>query len=472
MIGITKGNIEYDKFLVAAHKTDAHLAKFIEEKLPRDQFLQAVRITKKVKPGLFRRIQGCVEAAEAGHEERIRTAKTKGAHFFKQEFWSVAQEFYKTYSCEAGFTADKSVRKTVTISIRGDRPKKAWSPELLHLQDKLVNKVDSERKWTFSFDNRTFIANLNQEEIDILRKDNSVYRIVEEPEAHILWGEYAPYPAYTPGAENTDWGVSKINASYAWAKGFKGQGVKVAVIDSGIDYNHVDLVDRYKGGYNFVAVNDNPMDDHMHGTHCCGIVGASDNGLGYKGVAPEVDLYAVKVLNAKGSGSFGDIAAGIDWCVINGMDIISMSLGGVAACSGATEAACINAWNYGLVVVAAAGNEGENCPEEGCVIMPGNCTAVIAVGSIDKDEYRSLYSSYGPEVELTAPGEGITSCWLVGHDPYGDGLNIVGDYWFSASGTSMACPHVAGACALIKSWYPDATNYEIRQWLRDNAVDL
>jgi len=213
----------------------------------------------------------------------------------------------------------------------------------------------------------------------------------------------------------------------------------------------------------------------MHGTYCCGIVAGADNSMGYKGIAPECDLYAGKALNAKGSGSFADIAACVDWCRVNEMDIVSMSLGGDAVCSGVLADAINLAWTAGLVIIAAAGNNG---PALDSVTMPGNCTAAIAVSAVDKDEFFAGFSSQGPEVEIAAPGEGITSAWLVGHDMYGDidpevaGDHIVGTSWYWANGTSASCPHVAGAAVLIKCWYPDATNYEIRSWLRDNAKDL
>jgi subtilisin family serine protease len=469
-----QGNVEYKELIVAAHKTDSCMGRFVEELLPATQFPKAIRIMREKRPDLYKKLQECIRSSEAGHRERIYANKTGKTRLDRRTFWEIVQEFYKVYSCEAGLTTDKSVRKPVTIYIRGNKPKKQWPADILRFQDKLVKKFHSKRKWTFSFDSRVFTADLNQEEIDDLRKNKDIYRIIEEPEAHILYGEYAPYPAFNAAAENTDWGVTKLNPSYAWAKGIKGQGVKVGVIDSGVDRYHVDLIDRYKGGYNFVSGNNNPADDNFHGTYCCGIVCASDNGMGYTGVAPLADLYAIKCMNAKGSGSFGDIAAGVDWCVANGMDIISMSLGGDMACSGVLADACNNAWTQGLILVAASGNSGHlDCSlDVGCVLSPANCSSVIAVGSIDKDEFRSGFSSFGPEVELIAPGEGITSSWLVGHDNYGDGVHIVGSSWYWANGTSAACPHVTGACALIKCWYPAATNYEIREWLRNNAKDL
>lgn len=433
------GNIEYKEVIVAARKVDSYMGKFIEELLPAAQFPKAMRIMREKRPDLYNKFLECFSSTKAGHRERIQANKTGRTKLVRRMFWEIVQEFYKVYSCEAGLTPDKSVRRAVTIYIRGNKPKKQWPSDILRLQDKLVKKVHSKRKWTFSFDSRVFTADLNQEEIDELRKNSDVYRIIEEPEAHIVYGEYAPYPAFVEGVENVDWGVTRLNPSYAWAKGIKGQGIKVCVVDTGIDMNHVDLADRYKGGYNFIGGNDNPFDDHSHGTHCSGIIGASENSIGYTGMAPLVDLYACKGLNAKGSGSLADIAAGVDWCVTNGMDIISLSLGADMACSGVLADSCNNAWNQGLVVVAASGNSGHlDCSlEVGCVLFPANCSATIAVGSIDKDEFRSDFSSFGPEVELITPGEGITSAWSVGYDMYGDGLHIVGGSWYWANGTCL-----------------------------------
>jgi subtilisin family serine protease len=310
-----------------------------------------------------------------------------------------------------------------------------------------------------------------------LAESSRVYRVEEEPLATILWGEYAPYPTYSAGVENTDWGVSQLNTSFAWAKGIKGAGIKVCVIDTGCNTGHVDLVDRYVGGYNFLAGSTNVEDDHGHGTHCSAIICASDTGTGYIGVAPEADLYACKVLNSKGSGSFTDIAAAVDWGRVNEMDVLSMSTGAANyACQGTTMDAINNAWGAGLMVIVAAGNEGhkEDCDDEDCVCFPANCSAALCVGAIDRDEYCAEFSSRGPEMEIAAPGVGVTAAKPPGYNMYGadDTDHLVGSDWLWANGTSMACPHVAGACCLIKCWFPDATNVEIRTWLRDNAKDL
>ena len=153
------------------------------------------------------------------------------------------------------------------------------------------------------------------------------------------------------------WGVKQIGAGVVQESGNTGAGIKVAVIDTGINRLHEDLIGNYKGGWDYVNNDNDPMDDNGHGTHCAGIIAAADNGIAVVGVAPQANLYAVKVLNSAGSGSTSTVIAGIQWAVQNQMQIISMSLG---SSSGTTslQQACDTAYNKGIVVVAAAGNSG------------------------------------------------------------------------------------------------------------------
>jgi subtilisin len=162
-------------------------------------------------------------------------------------------------------------------------------------------------------------ASLPEEEIEKLKKngkiayieENAVYTVVEP----------------LPGEEYMNaWGVLHIGAEIVNASGNKGTGVKVAVLDTGIDYTHPDLDDNYVGGYDFVFNDDDPFDDsfNSHGTHVAGIIAAEENGIGVIGVAPEADLYAVKVLDGAGFGLEAWIIAGIEWAVFNGIEIINL----------------------------------------------------------------------------------------------------------------------------------------------------
>jgi subtilisin len=255
--------------------------------------------------------------------------------------------------------------------------------------------------------------------------------------------------------EFTDsWGVIHIGADKVW--GFnKGAGVHVAIIDTGIDKDHPDLEANIAGGVNFVSgrgrdktADPDAWDDgHGHGTHCSGIVAADDNGFGVVGVAPDASLYGVKVLDDRGRGKASDFIAGLEWAVDgpNGVpgdeddaEIISISLTMYDPIDGSVTAACDAAYAAGLLLVAAAGNT-----SGGCVTSPAGHPSVVAVSAIDASNEIAGFSADGPEVELTAPGVDIYSTYKNG------------DYT-SMDGTSMSCPHVAGAAAL--AW---ATGYYV-----------
>ncbi|MFW9996967.1 MAG: S8 family serine peptidase [Candidatus Odinarchaeota archaeon] len=263
--------------------------------------------------------------------------------------------------------------------------------------------------------------------------------------------------------DTLDWGVDKINAEVVWggyedaknvASGnYAGQGVKVAVIDTGIDYTHSDLNDNYQGGYDFVNGDSDPMDDHGHGTHCAGIIAAEDNGAGVIGVAPQAQLYGVKVLNSAGSGTYSDIISGIDWARNNGMDVISMSLGGSSGTS-ALESALINANNAGIVIAAASGND-----YSGSISYPARYASTIAVGATDSSDTRASFSNYGNELDVTAPGVNIYS-------------TVAGGGYQTMSGTSMATPMVSGVVALMLSKDPTLTPAEVRSILHSTSLDL
>ncbi|MCS4542065.1 MAG: S8 family peptidase [Euryarchaeota archaeon] len=260
-------------------------------------------------------------------------------------------------------------------------------------------------------------------------------------------------------AQETPWGVRRIGADVAWSI-TKGTGVKVAILDTGIDYNHPDLDANIKGGIDLVGkgYSTNPRDwndKNGHGTHCAGIVAAEDNSIGVVGVAPEASLYAVKVLNDGGLGFTSDIIEGIDWCASNGIQVISMSFGSSAP-SDAERQACNNASNLGLLLVAAAGNDG---PSNNTINYPAGYDSVIAVGATDSSDQIAYFSSRGTQIELVAPGVSIYSTYK-------------GDDYATLSGTSMSCPHVSGTAALIWAAFPSWTNTQVRAQLQETAGDF
>jgi subtilisin len=199
--------------------------------------------------------------------------------------------------------------------------------------------------------------------------------VVEGPEqaaqglAHAPFVRYVesdPYGAVWTQEDTLVYGVDNIDAEVVWGGANKatnvipgrgGAGINVAVIDTGIDCSHPDLSPNCLYGVNYVSKGKDPVDDHGHGTHVAGIIAARDNGFGVIGVAPEATLYAVKVLDANGFGSFSAVASGIVWATRNGMDVINMSLGG-GGFSQAVADAVEAAWADGVLVVSAAGNAG------------------------------------------------------------------------------------------------------------------
>jgi len=283
--------------------------------------------------------------------------------------------------------------------------------------------------------------------------------------------------------------VSAINAPAAWAAGYTGKGITVAVVDTGI-YPHPDLTEpanRIIGFKDFVNKKTSPYDDCGHGTHVAGIIagnGGKSNGQ-YKGVAPEANLVGVKDLDNTG-GRSSDVIAGIQWVVQNkatyNIKVINLSLGAPATQSYATDPlsqAAGAAWDAGLVVVAAAGNNG---PAAGTINTPGINAHIITVGAVDdrgtvdtKDDVIAGFSSRGPTIDgltkpdLVAPGVNITS--LASETSYlpkknsGPGgkpgkaaqaepqekpaQTTITNYYVTMSGTSMATPMVAGTAALI-----------------------
>ena len=287
-------------------------------------------------------------------------------------------------------------------------------------------------------------AELSEIQISRLRADPRVAYIEEDGEVHALDTEL-----------DDSWGVKHIDAGNVHPNN-KGTGINVAIIDTGIDYGHPDLDDNYKSGYDFVNGDNDPMDDHGHGTHCAGIIAAEDNDQGVIGVAPEAFLYAVKVLDSGGSGYLSNVVAGIEWAIENNIDIISMSLGTNYDYQTLREA-CDKAYAAGIILVAAAGNDysERRGRERDTVDYPARYDSVIAVGATDETDVKASWSSTGPTLELAAPGVDIYSTYL-------------GNSYATKSGTSMACPHVAGTAALILA----GPNGGARTIFQDTADDL
>ena len=233
-----------------------------------------------------------------------------------------------------------------------------------------------------------------------------------------------------PSQEFADWGIWLTRLPDIWSD-TQGEGVRVAVLDTGVDPDHPDLQDGIDAAEDFTG--DGIEDANGHGTHCAGIVGARLNGVGLVGAAPRCRLLIGKVLDNQGRGSYRQIAAGIDWAVNQRADIVSLSLGGPES-SDLLFRAVHRALSKGVFIVCAAGNEGSVFRNS--IGYPGRYGSVITVAAHDRNGNASGFSSRGGEVDFMAPGEDIWST-------YRDGT------YAKLSGTSMATPFAAGVSALI-----------------------
>ncbi len=304
-----------------------------------------------------------------------------------------------------------------------------------------------------------YSARLSPKAIDALSRDQRVAAIVPDREVRIT-------------AQTVPAGIARIGATQSSAASGDGRGavdVDIAVIDTGIDPKHRDL--NVVGGVNCVTGNLTFTDLHGHGTHVAGSAAARDNKIGVVGVAPGARLWAVRVLDSTGGGTWSSIMCGIDWVTAHAdtIEVANMSLGG-----GGTEGSCTDGGlrqaicasvAAGVTYVVAAGNAGADASGS----VPATYPEVITVSAITDfdgapggvgaptcaygtDDTFAGFSNYGDDVDLTAPGVCVLSTWR------GGGYRTI-------SGTSMASPHVAGAAALYLSTHPGASPAEVRDAL-------
>ncbi|HAQ06866.1 MAG TPA: hypothetical protein DCR24_04825, partial [Bacillus bacterium] len=246
-----------------------------------------------------------------------------------------------------------------------------------------------------------------------------------------------------------------VQAERAWKANYTGKNVKVAILDSGIS-PHPDL--KIAGGVSFVSYTNSFSDDNGHGTHVAGIVGALNNDIGTVGVAPDAQIYAVKVLDSRGNGYLSDILSALDWAITNKMDIVNLSLGSLEK-SPILEYTINKAYNAGTLIVAAGGNSGNKEGTGDNVAYPARYNSVIAVSAVDQQKNRGSFSATGNSIEYSAPGVSILSTYL-------------NNGYARLTGTSMATGFVTGNLALLKEIYPTMTNSELREQLKKTAFDL
>ena len=254
-----------------------------------------------------------------------------------------------------------------------------------------------------------------------------------------------------------------VDAVEAWGV-TKGLGIRVAVLDSGVATDHPDINPNVALRANFSNARTNE-DKYGHGTHVAGIIAAvADNGIGVAGVCPGCTILAGKVLNDSGGGSSSGLANGINWSVSNGAKVINMSL--AVRPSRTLETAVNNAWNKGVMLVAAAGNGGNQN-----MMYPGAYSNVIAVAATDNHDNKASFSTYGPWVDIAAPGVSVYSTFPTGSFVLGTQNNRSSGYDIG-SGTSMSAPIVAATAALAWSVNPELGNKAIREKVQSSADQI
>jgi subtilisin family serine protease len=263
-------------------------------------------------------------------------------------------------------------------------------------------------------------VDLTDAEAAQLRGDRNIIAVEPVIERHLLGS--APVAqtelvsGRNPAGQTTPYGISLVDAQQVWPYK-RGDSINVAVLDTGIDYNHPDLKDQYAGGHNEITDSDDPMDDHGHGTHVAGTISASDNNLGVVGVAPHVRLWSVKILDEQGSGTTENVVAGVDWVLarkaeLGGNWIISASFGAKQQ-STAERQAFQRAADAGVLTIAASGNDSvAGVPSP--VSYPAAYPSVVAIGAVDAKSLVADFSNQGPELALVGPGVDVLSTLQVG----------------------------------------------------------
>lgn len=292
-------------------------------------------------------------------------------------------------------------------------------------------------------------AAIPEDRIAVLMGHPAIEYIEED---RIVYAIGKPSPQQPP--QTIPWGISRINAPQSWLLS-TAYHVNVCVVDTGIQLNHPDLQGNIGWNVTFVTGTKNGNDDNGHGTHVAGTIAAVNNSIGVVGAAHEANLAAVKVLNKSGIGYTSWVIKGIEWCVANGMDIINLSLGSETY-SKSEEDAIKAAYNAGLVILVAAGNDaltGNNLQ------YPAVFPEVLAVSATDSNNNIASFSSHGYWVDIAAPGVQILS-------------TARGSTYATKDGTSMAAPHVSGAAAVLLAYNPALTNAEVYARLTSTTVDL
>ncbi|MGA7614176.1 MAG: S8 family serine peptidase [Thermoanaerobaculia bacterium] len=265
-----------------------------------------------------------------------------------------------------------------------------------------------------------FIADMSPEDAAKLRAESGVVAVEPDHEVHILETSHpdgGPWIRPTPStaavtaesvtAQTVPYGILAIHADKLWSIA-NGAGIKVGIIDTGIDKTHPDLAAAFKGGYDFVDNDSDPNDENGHGTHVAGTIAAQNNAIGVVGVAPGAEIYSLRILGADGSGSISAEIKAIDWAISHGMNVINLSLGSPDS-SVLEEQAFQRAYDAGVLAIAAAGNDGAQT-----LSYPGAYPTVVSVGAVDEKQALASFSNQGTDLKVVAPGVKVFSTMPVG----------------------------------------------------------
>ncbi|MBZ4654317.1 MAG: aerolysin [Peptococcaceae bacterium] len=262
-----------------------------------------------------------------------------------------------------------------------------------------------------------------------------------------------PLPPQVFPRQSVDWGIKRIGAPQVWNK-LRERRIKVGIIDTGIDYFHPDLKENIRDGISTLDGYPSYRDDYGHGTHVAGTIGALNNPFGMVGINPYVDFYIVKAFDKKGNGKLSDIIEGMDWLMRRQVNVINMSFS--TSETNQTFARVMDmAHNRGIVLVAAAGNDGGS----DSVNYPARFPQVIAVSATDRQDNIAGFSSTGPEIDFCAPGVDIRSTWING------GYKV-------SSGTSFAAPHITGVVTDLLNYYGPMPPAQVKEMMARGTVIL
>lgn len=298
---------------------------------------------------------------------------------------------------------------------------------------------------------------------EMYKKLETIPEIQNSTPNYILKIQQTQAPSPNDPQFPSQWDLEQIHIKEAWEKIHTNGKVTVAVIDTGVDYNHEDFQGVITKGINLISNSADPLDDHGHGSHVAGIIGAVvNNGKGIAGVSWGAKILAIKACNKDGDCNTTDIVKAIKYAVDKGVKIINVSIAGAGSCNGTYNDIIDYARKHNALIVAAAGNgnNGDGVGVEVNTQIPAACDGIFAVGSLDPTGKRSPFSNYGQKVEIAAPG-GVGPCSLstcVVSTSNNNGYLL-------RAGTSMAAPHVSGVAALLLSYNPSYTPDRLKSCL-------